>query len=136
MKRNETIHRNGHVFRLRHMRYNELDHAEVFDEEVLHAKTPWWFLDIEIDEDFRWSFLGAFRTRREAESEIVQYIKSQKNDALRQQIPQIIPPNCLVVTRGIAALPPEDIFKILKQVREFDYFPPGDDPYGEHDRSL
>ena len=37
------------------------------------------------------------------------------------------------VTRGIAALPPEDQSAILERVRTYDDFAPANDPYREHD---
>jgi hypothetical protein len=42
----------------------------------------------------------------------------------------------VVLTRGIAALPPQDKAAVLKQVREFDRFTKDNDPWGEHDFGL
>ena len=39
----------------------------------------------------------------------------------------------VVLTRGIAELPPPDKAAILRKVREFDDFHEGNDPWGEHD---
>ena len=39
----------------------------------------------------------------------------------------------IVVTAGIAALPPEEIAAIVNAVATFDDFTPDNDPHGEHD---
>jgi len=39
----------------------------------------------------------------------------------------------VVMTRAVAALSPEDLGALIKKVREFDAFTPGNDPWGEHD---
>jgi hypothetical protein len=39
----------------------------------------------------------------------------------------------VVLTSGIAALPPDDLAAILDRVRTFEEFTPDNDPYGEHD---
>jgi len=57
----------------------------------------------------------------------------QTNDALRASIPEIHPPNRLLLTRGIAGLGVEDVHKILMKVKNFDEFNEDNDPYGEHD---
>ena len=43
----------------------------------------------------------------------------ETNDALRKSIPNVAPPNLLVITRGIADLEPEAVAKILLKVKEF-----------------
>ncbi len=55
------------------------------------------------------------------------------NDALRQSIPHLAPPNLLVITRGIADLVPEAVREILQEVKEFNDFSVDNDPWGEHD---
>jgi Protein of unknown function (DUF3768) len=37
------------------------------------------------------------------------------------------------VTKGIAAMPPEQQSEIMRLVHGFDTFTPNNDPYGEHD---
>ena len=39
----------------------------------------------------------------------------------------------IVITAGIAALPPKQVATILTAVAGFDAFTPDNDPYGEHD---
>jgi len=39
----------------------------------------------------------------------------------------------VVLTAGIASLPPAEIVAIARTVMAFEHFPAGDDPYGEHD---
>jgi len=55
------------------------------------------------------------------------------NDMLRSQIPLVPKPDLLVMTRGIAALPTDDIADIMEKVRTFKGFNTDNDPYGEHD---
>ena len=57
----------------------------------------------------------------------------ETNDALRASIPYIMPPDLLVITRGIAALGPEAVAKILVKVKEFNNFNEDNDPWNEHD---
>ncbi len=57
----------------------------------------------------------------------------ETNDALRQNIPNVAPPNLLVITRGIADLGPETVREILQEVKEFNDFSVDNDPWGEHD---
>ncbi len=57
----------------------------------------------------------------------------ETNDALRQRIPNVVPPNLLVITRGIADLGPEGVREILQQVKEFNDFSKDNDPWEEHD---
>jgi len=56
-----------------------------------------------------------------------------RNDALRSRIPLILPPDLLVVTRGVAALGPEAVSDILEEVKTFNDFTEDNDPYGAHD---
>ncbi|EJT04948.1 DUF3768 domain-containing protein [Rhizobium sp. CCGE 510] len=39
----------------------------------------------------------------------------------------------MVFTRGVAALPGDDLGEVLHQVQTFDAFSPDNDPHGEHD---
>jgi hypothetical protein len=39
----------------------------------------------------------------------------------------------VVMTAGVAALPEEDVARVLDRVRRFDEFTPDNDPHGEHD---
>lgn len=39
----------------------------------------------------------------------------------------------VVMTRGVAALPPEDLYRALAALAQFNAFTPDNDPYGEHD---
>ena len=39
----------------------------------------------------------------------------------------------VVMTAGVAALPEEDVARVLDRVRRFDEFTPENDPHGEHD---
>ena len=57
----------------------------------------------------------------------------ETNDALRQSIPNIAPPNLLVITRGIADLGSKAVAEILVKVKEFNDFNEDNDPWGEHD---
>ena len=58
-------------------------------------------------------------------------LKRDRYDALRKRIPHIQKPNMLAVTASIDALP--DKMQILKQVKDFNTFTVGNDPYHEHD---
>jgi hypothetical protein len=42
----------------------------------------------------------------------------------------------LVITAGIAALPPDTLVTVFLAVQEFDDFGPDNDPFGEHDFGL
>ena len=42
------------------------------------------------------------------------------------------PDGLVVVSRGIAAKPADEVANILMRVRTFDEFTPHNDPYGEH----
>ena len=53
------------------------------------------------------------------------------NDAARSALPHGLA-SCLI-TRGVQALPPEQVAQILEEVRSYANFTQGDDPYGEHD---
>lgn len=57
----------------------------------------------------------------------------ETNDALRAKIPYILPPNILVITRGIATLGPKAVADILLRVKEFSEFNEDNDPWEEHD---
>jgi len=57
----------------------------------------------------------------------------ETNDALRKSIPNIAPPNLLVITRGIAGLGAEAVAEILLKVKEFSDFNEDNDPWHEHD---
>ena len=57
----------------------------------------------------------------------------ETNDALRAKIPNIAPPDLLVITRGIADLGPKAVAEILMKVKEFNDFNEDNDPWGEHD---
>ena len=58
---------------------------------------------------------------------------AQRNDALRALIPLVEKPNTLLMTRGVAALPPDDVAEIMEKVKEFNDFNEDNDPWGEHD---
>lgn len=60
-------------------------------------------------------------------------IDKETNDALRAKIPYIVPPNILVITRGIATLVPKAVADILLKVKEFNDFNEDNDPWSEHD---
>ncbi len=57
----------------------------------------------------------------------------ETNDALRQSLPNLAPPNLLLITRGIATLGSEAVREILQEVKEFNDFSEDNDPWGEHD---
>ena len=57
----------------------------------------------------------------------------QTNDALRASIPEIAPPNCLLLTMGVTRLGLEAVREILMGVKDFDDFNQANDPQGEHD---
>ena len=59
--------------------------------------------------------------------------KSEKIAALNDAFRQTFEGGRVVTTSGIAALPGEDYFPILAEVRAFDDFTEDNDPYGEHD---
>lgn len=54
-------------------------------------------------------------------------------DALRAKIPLVLPPDLLVVTRGIAEMGSEAVREILKKVKAFSDFNEDNDPHKEHD---
>lgn len=56
-----------------------------------------------------------------------------RNDALRARIPYISKPNVLAITCGVAGLQPDAVADILREVKNIDVFPEGDDPWHEHD---
>ena len=60
-------------------------------------------------------------------------MNSKDNDALRASIPHVRPPNTLFISRGVAALPVEEVSEILRKVKDFDAFTEDNDPYGERD---
>jgi len=60
------------------------------------------------------------------------------NDQLRQEVTSEGGSQLgkLTMTRGVAGLPPDVLFQVVRAVREYDNFTPapeGNDPYGEHD---
>ena len=59
--------------------------------------------------------------------------QAQRSDSLRAMIPLIAMPNTLVFTRGVAAMPPDDVAEIMEMVKSFDDFNEDNDPWGEHD---
>lgn len=58
---------------------------------------------------------------------------AEQNDRFRREGPSQALPGLLVMTQGIAALPP--ILQVILQtkVRYYSRFTPDDDPHGEHD---
>ena len=58
---------------------------------------------------------------------------ANRNDALRAMIPLVEKPNTLLMTRGVAALPPDGVAEIWERVKGFDDFNEDNDPHGEHD---
>jgi hypothetical protein len=55
------------------------------------------------------------------------------NDACRQSIP-FLPEGCrMILTDGVAALPPEQIAELLHAVGSFSEFSDDNDAHGEHD---
>lgn len=58
---------------------------------------------------------------------------AKTNDALRRQIPFVAKPNLLVMTRGIAALEPDEVAEIMSKVKHFDDFNEDNDPWHKHD---
>lgn len=58
------------------------------------------------------------------------HIKIQKlNDSFRTTLAG----GKVMITQGIALLPPDEINNIIKQVQNFNSFNKSNDPYGEHD---
>jgi hypothetical protein len=49
----------------------------------------------------------------------------------REEKPAV--PGQIVAMRSVASLSPDSQFAIWEKVRNFDQFPEGDDPHGEHD---
>jgi len=58
---------------------------------------------------------------------------AEQNDQLRRSIPAISSPNLLLMTSGVAGLPPDDVAQILARVRDFSEFNEDNDPWKEHD---
>ena len=58
---------------------------------------------------------------------------AKRNDALRALIPLISKPNTLLMTRGVAALPPDEVAAVMERVKGFNDFTEDNDPWGEHD---
>ena len=59
---------------------------------------------------------------------------AQRNDLLRAMVPLIPKPSALILTRGVAARPPDHVAEVLKKVKEFnDFTEDTNDPWGEHD---
>ena len=58
---------------------------------------------------------------------------ANRNDSLRAMIPLIAMPNTLVLTRGVAALPPDEVAEIMERVKMFNDFNESNDPWHEHD---
>ena len=56
-----------------------------------------------------------------------------RNDSLRRSLPFVALPDRAVMTRGIAALPADEIAAIMEKVRTFDDFNSDNDPHLEHD---
>ena len=54
---------------------------------------------------------------------------ARKNDELRSMLPYIIPPNALIITKGVQAL---GAYPILKKVKAYNEFTKDDDPEGHH----
>ena len=57
----------------------------------------------------------------------------ETNDALRKSIPNIAPPNLLVITRGITNLGSEAVAEILVKVKECSDFNEDNASWYEHD---
>lgn len=55
------------------------------------------------------------------------------NDNFRHNIFRPQPHNHLILTQQVSALPQTSLIELLTQVRDFEDFTPGNDPYGEHD---
>ncbi len=73
-------------------------------------------------------------TMQERRSEVASKAEiARRNDRLRAMIPLIPKPDVLVMTRGIAAVPADDITEIMQQVKAFDSFNEDNDPWREHD---
>lgn len=53
--------------------------------------------------------------------------------ALNDQLRQTGTGGRIMLTAGVAALPPETVAVIVLAVQRFDSFSPDNDPYGEHD---
>ena len=58
---------------------------------------------------------------------------ARRYDALRAKLPCVPRPDRFVISRGIAALPPEEVADIVERVRTYDEFSEDNDPWGEHD---
>jgi hypothetical protein len=59
--------------------------------------------------------------------------KSEKITALNDAFLRSAQGGKIVVTRSVAALPPEDQQAILRKIQLFEDFNEANDPYGEHD---
>jgi len=55
------------------------------------------------------------------------------NDAFRRKLPNTSGGYRLIVTDGVASLPPDELASTLRSVRDFLDFSPDNDPHGEHD---
>ena len=58
---------------------------------------------------------------------------AEENDRLRRSVPAVLPPSLLVMTRGVASLPPDEVAEIMTKVRDFDEFNEDNDPWKQHD---
>ena len=61
---------------------------------------------------------------------------ASKNDELRAQLPSIPRPHKLVLTEGVRGLGMAGINEVINEVKKFNNFTEGNDPYGEHDAFL
>jgi uncharacterized protein DUF3768 len=67
------------------------------------------------------------------EVSMVTFAKQTLYDRLRAQIPAILPPNRLLITRGVSQLGDEAVGVILAKVKNFHAFTTDNDPWEEHD---
>ena len=61
---------------------------------------------------------------------------ARENDELRSMIPAVAPPDLLVLSRGVAALPEVDITVILQKIRDFDEFDEANDPWENFSKAI